>query len=648
MHQQKSLGILMAIDQLINTSPDAFIDILSKKDDGFSLEYARVLDSIDPHRDLNNLFKLGDITPFAGHSLGPVFKPGQNEIMRILELQANLLHEGHFPKTQDKSGNWFDFDINPEDIKNMQAMLGFNDPCEFVYTQTGLSDNLRLLLSTFYRPSKSDWLSGKTGICYLGKEFFSDQAIIHSLLESEVQRAKSNELFTQEMSCPNPDNLCMKISPDEHGLYQEQQIIKYVTENAHKISVLHLSDIVFSTGQRIDIQSILTQLKDVLHKHNIVVGLDLAHTVGNRTINLKELPVTYAVGCAYKHISGSAGSGFGIYVNQNADFSKKPPIHGWKAAASDKVFPVIDGYSSEIMSKKGARALRCSNPSPVALAPVLQYMKIMSAIGWDKLTNRSESLTRYLLTLLDKRIGDRIEFVTPLAPQKRGAMIVFRIKNLVNIAAVEELLKKESVFGQFEVDTRPPNNIRITAHYGYTKFADIHNMVMRLEKVINLQLALEQRKKHQISPQELQFNEQLNLLNNKIDDFTTRGTQAIQHGNLNTYAYLKKAKIAAISLHEELSLAGAHYFGKQTTHQDFKTTCDQLLKSAHFELDKHRGWSQFLINLAIGLSTLGIGLIVKGAINLTKNQSFFFVCKTNSSEILDKFEEGINEIAPSV
>ncbi|KTD52487.1 aminotransferase class V-fold PLP-dependent enzyme [Legionella quateirensis] len=642
----------MAIDELINTNPDAFMKAIAQKDGGFTLEYANVLDSVDPMRDISSLFQFGSIQPFAGHSLGPVFTPAKEEIMRILDLQKRLLHEGHFPKTQDISGNWFDFDINPDAIADMQGMLGFADPCEFIYTQAGLSDNLRLLLSTFYRPSQADWKSGKTGICYLSKEFYSDQAVIHSLLESEVQRAQSNGLFTGEIPCQNPGDLCMKISPDERGLYQEEKIIQFVRENAHKISILHLSDIVFSTGQRIDLEHVLTELKDVLKAHNIVVGLDLAHTVGNRTINLKKLPVTYAVGCSYKHICGSAGSGFGIYVNKDADLSLNPPIQGWKAAESNKVFPLIDGYDPVIMSRKGARAFRCSNPSPVALAPVLQYMKIMSAIGWDKLTHRSESLTRYMITLLEQRLSDRIEFITPLESKNRGAMIVFRIKNLTNIEAVEDLLKKESEFGQFELDTRPPNNVRITAHYGYTKFGDINRMIMRLEKVINLQLSSEQKMKqyqsgHILSPQESQFNQQLDLLQQKIDELTTREKDALLKSDMDIYEHLKKAKIAAITLHEGLSDAGARYFIKNDNYQTFKTTCDQLLKKAHIELDKHRGWSELLINLAIGLSTIGIGLLVKGAINLANNQSFFFVCKTKSSKMLDDLEDKIHETAPS-
>ncbi|CAM2971014.1 Kynureninase [Legionella steigerwaltii] len=478
------------------SNPDEFIRLISGKSDSFSLEYATYLDSIDPLKNLHELFEFKGLTPFAGHSLGPVFKPAVKEIERINELQATQLHEGHFPGTQEQGGNWFDCDIEEEAIKAMQTMLGFSEPCEFLYTQEGLSSNLGRLVDTFYRPTLVDWQSGKTGFCHLGKEFFSDQAVIESVLKRGVQTARGFGVFSDSKPAPNPSSLTLKILPDEKGLYSEEAIIDFVKKHAVQMQILHLSDIVFSTGQRLDITRILTELKETIDQHHIIVGLDLAHTVGNRTLNLRELPVTYAVGCGYKHICGSAGSGFGIYVNKNTDLEKYPPIQGWKAAASDKVFDVIDGYDSKIMMHKGAWAFRCSNPSPIALTPAKTYIKTMSQIGWDKLNAKSECLTRYMHALIQQHLGDKIEWITPDDPKKRGAMLVFRVKDIsdTDVKQIEALLKKSSELGAFEIDVRPPNNIRVTGHYGYTQFSDIHKMVSRLEQVVHHVL---EQKKHE-------------------------------------------------------------------------------------------------------------------------------------------------------
>jgi|GEM_PF-946177 len=472
----------------INSNPDQFMRFLNNTPNGFSNSAAATLDKMDPLGYLPYKFRYGRVTPFAGHSLGPVFVPTHEEIKRITDLQANRLHDGHFAETAAQSGNWFDCDIADRDIAAAQAMLGFAEPCEFIYTQEGLSANLGRLLDTFYSPSLEDWNSGKTRICHLGKEFYSDQAVIHSVINRHVQQAQRLGVHAADAA-----NSVLGIAPDARGLYNEANLIQFVKTHAHTIKILHLSDVVFSTGQRLDLPYILSELRDTLHEHHILVGLDLAHSVGNRTLDLKSLPVTYAVGCAYKHLCGPAGSGWGIYVNKNADLKHYPPIQGWKAAASDRVFPIIDGYDSAIMSRDAARAFRCSNPAPVALAPARQYMTFMADIGWDKLIARSESLTRYMLTLLQQKLGDRIEFITPLDPKNRGAMLVFRVKGIHNVAAIEALMKAQSPLGQFEIDTRPPANIRVTAHYGYTRFSDIHNMVTRLEQVVALQLKAEKQ-----------------------------------------------------------------------------------------------------------------------------------------------------------
>lgn len=640
----------MRVEELINTNPDAFMEALDKMNSGFSLEYAYELDAKDPQNYLKHCFNTGlryktsrhlsyrlrHIIPFAGHSLGPHFDSTDYELRRIHRLQSERLHEGHFPKTKAQGGNWFDYDIEPEAIKNAQAILGFADPCEFIYTQAGLSDNLRLLLSTFYRPSLADWHSQKAGICFLGKEFFSDQAVIHSLLKGEIQRAKANNIFTDVIPCPIVNDLCMTISADERGLYDEEKIIDYVKEHADYIKILHLSDIVFSTGQRINLKRVLGELRDVLQQHHIIVGLDLAHTVGNRLINLKELPVTYAVGCSYKHISGSAGSGFGIYVNKDADLKKNPPIQGWKAAASDKVFPVIDQYDPHIMNRKGAWAFRCSNPSPVALIPVLHFLSTMNRIGWDTLMNRSESLTRYMVALLQKRLGDKIEIITPLAPDNRGAMIVFRIKNLTDIAAVEELMKENSEFGSFDIDTRPPNNVRLTAHFGYCSFVDIRCMVMRLEQVINLRLNKEHPRLNRVTSQELEFGTQLGLLHNKIRDFSRRMEWADREGAFSDFCELHIAHAAALTLHEGLRDARNHYFRGHKNPQILKKECAALFKNARVVLDEHRGWSDILTTVMLGLLTLGVGLLAR--------QAFFMLHKTETTKILNGFEESLGEI----
>lgn len=482
------------LSQLMRSDAEEFMRVISKEALRFSPEFVEYLDTLDPLKDeLKDAFELGEVTAFAGHSLGPVFSSAKEKIDETFNLQRDKLHAGHFPETREEGGNWFDCDIDEESLMAMQKMLGFSDLCEFVFTQKGLSDNLATLLDTFYKPILKNWQSGQTKICHLGTEFFSDQAVVHSIIARSIDNASGFGIFDGKLE-PQPDDLTLKLLPDEQGLFSEEEIISEVKQHAHELQVLHLSDVIFGTGQRLDISYILSQLHDEIVKYDIKVGLDLAHTVGNRTINLSALAlVTYAVGCGYKHCGGTAGSGFGFYVSKKADLERYKPIQGWKAALSDRVFTHINGFNPQIMYKSGAWAFRTSNVSPVAIAPIQSFVKKMSSIGWDKLMVKSECLTRYLQASLVEHIGDKIQFITPNDPKRRGAMLVFRVTGITDMQQIEELLKQKHEFGQFEVDVRKPNNIRVTAHYGYTKFADIQRFVCRLEQVIGLALTEQKR-----------------------------------------------------------------------------------------------------------------------------------------------------------
>lgn len=147
------------------------------------------------------------------------------------------------------------------------------------------------------------------------------------------------------------------------------------------------------------------------------------------------------------------------------------------------------------MTTKAAWAFRTSNASPVALAPIKTFVKDMHAVGWDKLVAKSECLTRYMHKLLINLLGDKIQLITPIDPKHRGAMLVFRVKGVSNVQMIEEELKRQSELGSFEIDVRKPNNIRVTAHYGYTSFTDVHGLVTRLEQVIDLALKEEYKPK---------------------------------------------------------------------------------------------------------------------------------------------------------
>lgn len=478
--------------QALISDPNDFMARIAMHPDWLSAEKAKYYDSIDPLNTTKNLFDLGEITPFAGHSLGPVLKSVIHRINDIYNLLRDGLHAGHFPDS-GPAGNWFDCDIDPQSIEIAKKIFGFANNEEFVFTAAGLTTNLALLADTFYRPTALDWQGHKTNIALLATEFYSDQATYMGLAKRAIITAANYGCFSAKNPPPKPADLLFRLQPDKKtGLYNSEDIIAAIKDNAHKIKMLALSDIIFSTGQRLDLPYIFSALKSTIEEFDITVSLDLAHSAGNRLIDLKSLPVTFAVGCAYKHLSGGPGASLGIYVRATAEAKAKmkllyPPIPGWKAAYSDKIFASIDHYDETIMYQSGALAFRTSNTSPVAVAPIQEYLRTFDKIGFDKLFSKSECLTQYLIAQLKHRLADKIQLVTPENPKERGSMIVFRVMGLADVKRIEHLLKEkiEGMEGRYEIDIRAPN-IRITPHAGYISFSDVCRLVVKLEKVITL------------------------------------------------------------------------------------------------------------------------------------------------------------------
>lgn len=305
-----------------------------------------------------------------------------------------------------------------------------------------------MIMDNFFRVTREDWQAGKTKILMLATEFFSDQAVAASVAQRAIRTAEDHE--TIKPDTVNPAKLVSSIPVDEDGLYKTEDIIAFIKKNAQQLQMICLSHIVFSTGQRLELEKIFAAVKTEIENNKIIVILDLAHSVGNRPINLQSMPITAAIGCAYKHMSGPAGSAFGLYVNGNANLKKYPPLQGWKAADPARVFPLLNGYDPKIMDQKGgAKAFRISNPPPIPLLPAQVFLTEFDKIGFDKCFNKSESLTLYFIAQLQKYLGDKIKIITPSDPAQRGATVVFKLLDKINVEIIEKQLKKAG----FEIDT---------------------------------------------------------------------------------------------------------------------------------------------------------------------------------------------------
>jgi len=101
-----------------------------------------------------------------------------------------------------------------------------------------------------------------------------------------------------------------------------------------------------------------------------------------------------------------------------------------------------------------------------------------------------------------------------------------------------------------------------------------------------------------------------------------------------------EAVTAAAGLITSMQDCRAQYVRGFISLQDYKNKAEAAIKTAHHDLDKHRGWKQVLINLAFAVVTLGIGYLAMAIYRKTLFPAM--LVNTESKEILDGLEQDVS------
>jgi hypothetical protein len=142
------------------------------------------------------------------------------------------------------------------------------------------------------------------------------------------------------------------------------------------------------------------------------------------------------------------------------------------------------------------------------------------------------------------------------------------------------------------------------------------------------------RKKSNLA--ELDFKYNLLLLKHKMQAFQNKPKY-------------EKAYKAAFALHQVLEEEGTKYFNGDLTpesYQKFKENCQRQIRISRKELNKHRGLSKILINIAAIILSGGVGYAFVAGINFAVNKGRFTLFATRSSQIVNKIKDSIKDAKP--
>lgn len=386
---------------------------------------------------------------FCGNSLGLQPKTVRESVEQELDDWKNFAVEGHL-----KAKNpWFSYHhLFSEKIAKLTGAKS-----EEVVVMNSLTTNLHLMMVSFYRPSEK-----RTKILIENPIFPSD----YYAIESQIK-----------LHGLNPKEVLLEIYPRENELtIHIEDILDLIERNKNELALIILSGVNYLTGQLLDMKRITAKGKEA----EAVVGLDLAHAIGNVPLKLHEWNVDFAVWCSYKYLNSGPGGPAGIFVhekhNNNSNLLR---LAGWWGNDEQLRFKM----QKQFVPMNGAAAWQLSNAQILSMAAHKASLEIMNEAGIENLRKKSLLLTGYLEFLIEKlsvktKSYNEIKIITPKNSNERGAQLSLIIKE--NGKSIFEKLIQLGVM----LDWREPNVMRLAPAPLYNSFEDVFLFGQILEKVM--------------------------------------------------------------------------------------------------------------------------------------------------------------------
>jgi len=382
-------------------------------------ELSRFRDRFDLPRDASG----GPAVYLAGHSLGPLPREAGAAVRAEIQRWAGRGVEGWF----EEPGAWFTAD--ERHLPAVASMVGART--HEVAVMNGLTLNLHLLLASFFRPA------GERRRVLVERPCFpSDRYALETHLRWHGL---------------DPGAEILHVRPrDGTSLVEESDIEEALHACGERIALVLLSAVNFHTGQWLDIPRLAAAAREA----GAVVGLDLAHAVGNVPLSLHDWDVDFAVWCHYKYVNAGPGAPGGVFVHERHAIEGRPGrLAGWWGDDPATRFQMCT--EAEFEPRPGALGWQVSTPGMLGLAPLGPALSLFLEADPAALRARSKRLTAYLEWLLDRRCGRRMRLLTPRDPERRGAQLSLSVEGRAR--RVNEALRRAGIVGDF----RGPDVLRL-------------------------------------------------------------------------------------------------------------------------------------------------------------------------------------------
>ncbi|MDH3647269.1 MAG: kynureninase [Gammaproteobacteria bacterium] len=412
--------------------------------------YALEEDRLDPLSEYRKLFhippdKRGRSQLYlAGNSLGLQPKSARRYVDEELDDWQRYAVEGHFFGRRP----WMPYH---ELATAASARLVGAKDIEVVCMNT-LTVNLHLMMVSFFRPS------GKRKKILIEKPAFpSDRYAV-------VSQLKFHGL--------DPAENLIEIAPRESEFFlAEQNISDTIDKHGDEIALILLPGVQYYSGQVLD----MAEITRLGHNKGCMVGFDLAHAIGNIPLQLHDWDVDFAAWCTYKYMNSGPGAIGGCYINKRyAEDDSLSRLAGWWGHDKSSRFRM----GPEFIPIPGAEGWQLSNPPILSLAPVLASLDIFDRVGIPALRDKSTKLTSYLAWLVDKKLDEHIQIITP--QHARASQLSLRLRRPELGREVQKRLGIRGVI----CDWREPDVIRVAPVPLYNRYTEVYRFVEVMQELL--------------------------------------------------------------------------------------------------------------------------------------------------------------------
>jgi kynureninase len=405
-----------------------------------SLAFAKKIDRQDSLRSYRSTFLLPKLNGktaiyLTGNSLGLQPKSTKKFVNEELEDWAKLGVEGHFHSRRP----WLHY--HQFSKKSLAKLVGAK-PSEVV-AMNQLTVNLHLMMTSFYRPTKSRFkILTEAGAFSSDQYAFESQVRCHGL---------------------NPEETIIELSPRQGEFtLRTEDILQKIEENKNEIALVIFGAVQYYTGQFFNIK----QITQAGHRAGANVGFDLAHAIGNVPLQLHKDDVDFAVWCGYKYLNSGAGGMAGVFVNErHAQNFDLPRFAGWWGHNQKERFQMKKGFRPTT----GADGWQLSNFPVLSGAAQLASLEIFDEVGMATLRKKSVLLTGYLDYLLKsiENYENYFSIITPANISERGCQLSILTKK--NGKKIFDRITKVGVIA----DWREPDVIRVAPVPLYNTFEEV-------------------------------------------------------------------------------------------------------------------------------------------------------------------------------